>query len=119
MYDQALHRGRKHFCRYCLHASIPEEILKRHIKDCCKVNGKQTIKIPKKGEYIKFKNLKRKKKSPFMAYADFQSILVSEDNAKQNPNYSYTNKYKRHTACSYGYKLVCVDDKFGSLLSHT
>ena len=62
IYDQALHRGRKHFCRYCLHVSIPEEILKRHIKDCCKVNGKQTIKIPKKGEYINFKNLKRKKK---------------------------------------------------------
>ena len=54
-----------------------------------------------------------------MAYADFQSILVSEDNAKQNPNYSYTNKYKRHAACSYDYKLVCVDDTFSSLLSHT
>ena len=61
MYDHALHHGRKHFCRYCLHASIPEEILKCHIKDCCKVNGKQTIKIPKNGEYIKFKNLKSKK----------------------------------------------------------
>ena len=36
-----LHRGRKHFCRYCLHAFITEEILKRHIKDCFKINGKQ------------------------------------------------------------------------------
>ena len=25
---------------------------------------------------------------------------------------SYTNKYQKHVACSYGYKLVCVDDKF-------
>ena len=23
------------------------------------------------------------------------------------------NKYKKHVACSYGYKLVCVDDKLG------
>ena len=29
-----------------------EEILKTHIKDCFKVNGEQTIKIPQKGEYV-------------------------------------------------------------------
>ena len=22
------------------------------------------------------------------------------------------NKYQKHIACSYGYKLICVDDKF-------
>ena len=31
-----------------------------------------------------------------MIYADFESILVPEDNGKQNPNESYTNKCKRH-----------------------
>ena len=36
---------------------------------------------------------------------------MSEDNGKQNPNESYTNKYQKHVACSYGYKLVCVDGK--------
>ena len=46
-----------------------------------------------------------------MIYADFESILVPEDNGKQNPNESYTNKYQKHVACSYGYKLVCVNDK--------
>ena len=56
----SLHRGRKHFCRYQVHAFITEEILKRHIKDCFKINGKQTIKMPKKGEYVKFKNFERK-----------------------------------------------------------
>ena len=47
-----------------------------------------------------------------MIYADFESILVPEVNGKQNPNEPYTNKYKKRIACSYGYKLVCVDDKF-------
>ena len=37
---------------------------------------------------------------------------MPEDNLKQNPEESYTNKYQKHIACSYGYKLVCVDDKF-------
>ena len=37
---------------------------------------------------------------------------MPEDNGKQNQNKSYTSKYKKHVSCSYGYKLVCVDDKF-------
>ena len=42
-----------------------------------------------------------------MVYADFESTLVAEDN-KQNPDVSYMNKYQKHVACSYGYKLVRV-----------
>ena len=47
-----------------------------------------------------------------MIYAGFESMLVPEDNGMQNPDESYTNKYQKYVACSYGYKLVCVDDKF-------
>ena len=47
-----------------------------------------------------------------MIYADFESILVPEDNRKQNPDETYTNKSQKHVACTYSYKLVCVDDKF-------
>ena len=36
-----LHRGRKYFCFYCLEAFSAKQILKRHIKDCFKINGKQ------------------------------------------------------------------------------
>ena len=37
---------------------------------------------------------------------------MPEDNGTLNPNESYTNKYQKHVACSYGYKLVCVDGQF-------
>ena len=111
-YDHSLHRGRKHFGRHCLHAFITEEIFKCHIKDCFKINGKQRIIMPEKGEYVKVKNFERKVKSPFMVYAHFESILVPEDNGKQNPNKSYTSKYQKHIACKYGDELVCVEDKF-------
>ena len=60
MSDHSLHPGRKHFCRYCLQAFITEEILKCHIKDCFKFNGKQRIIMPKKGEFVKLKNYERK-----------------------------------------------------------
>ena len=97
MYDHSLHRGRKDFCR-CLHCFITEEILKHQIKNCFKINGKQTIKMFKKGKYVKFKNFERKIKSPFVIYMDFQSILVPENHVKQNLNDSYTNKYQKHVA---------------------
>ena len=47
MYDHSLNRGRKHFCRYCLHDFIIEKILKCHINDFFKRNGKQRICLRK------------------------------------------------------------------------
>ena len=90
MYDHTLHL---HFCLYSLQIFSTEKILKRHIKDCFEINSKQNNKIPKTGEYVKFKNYERKVKSPSIIHRDFERILVSEDNI-------------------YGYKLVCIDDRF-------
>ena len=54
-----------------------------------------------------------------MIYAEFESILVPKDNGKQNQKESYTNKYHKQIACSYGQILVCFDDKLVSLLRYT
>ena len=59
------------------------EILKSHVNDYFKINGKQMIKMPKISEYFRFKHYKRKIKSAFMIYADFERILVPKDNKKQ------------------------------------
>ena len=112
MYDHTLHCRRKRFCRYCLQAFSTEEILTSHIKDWFKINGKQRIIMSKKGEYVKFKNYERKIKSPFISYADFESILVLENNGKQNQEESYTNKYKNIMLAVMDVNLVCIDDKF-------
>ena len=61
MHDYTLHRGRKHYCCYCLQASSIEEISKRHIKNCFKIDNKQRIIMPKKGEFVKFKNYEKQK----------------------------------------------------------
>ena len=45
--------------------------------------------MPKKGEYIKLKYCERKIKPSFMICTDFESILIPEDNGKQNQNESY------------------------------
>ena len=63
MYDHTLYRKRNHFCLYYLKVFSTEEILKSHIKDCLKINEKQRIIMPKKGEFAKFKNYERKIKA--------------------------------------------------------
>ena len=45
-------------------------------KDCFNINDKQKILMSKNGEYVKLENYERKTKSPFIIYADFESILV-------------------------------------------
>ena len=40
MFDDTLHCERKLFCCYCSRPFCAVEILKRHIKDCFKINGK-------------------------------------------------------------------------------
>ena len=43
MYDHTLHQRLKRFCFYCLQTFSIKEVLKQHIKDCFKINGKQII----------------------------------------------------------------------------
>ena len=93
--------------------SLQYKISKRRIKKIAlkSILNKRII-MPKEDEYIKFKSYKRKIKSPFIIYAEFEKILVPKDNEKQNLEESCRNQYQKHIACSYGYKLICVDDKF-------
>ena len=46
-------------------------------------------------------------KSQFTIFTYFGSTLVPEDNRKENSEESYRNKYQKHVACSYTYKLMC------------
>ena len=69
------------------------EILIRTVNDWFEIKGKIMIKTPRKVEYVRFRNYERKTKLLFIIYADFESILVPQDNGRQNPDEYYMNKY--------------------------
>ena len=50
----------ENFCRYYLQAFSTEEILKHHIKDSFKINGKQRIIMPKKANMLSSKIMREK-----------------------------------------------------------
>ena len=47
MYNQTKHKYKKHFCMYCLQCFSSERILANHVNNCLKINGAQTINMPK------------------------------------------------------------------------
>ena len=51
--------------------------------------------MPKKGEYVKCKNYERGR-SLFIIYADFESILVPENNGKQNSEFIENKIHKKY-----------------------
>ena len=47
-----------------------------------------------------------------MIYGDFECPLILTDNIDFGPN---IKKYPDHIVCSYGYKMICVDDRHSKL----
>ena len=113
MYNQTKHKGKKHFCMYCLQCFSSERVLNNHKVDCIEINGEQAIKMPEPGSTIAFKNYRKQLPAPFVIYADFEAITEKIQGCQPDSNKSYTEQYQKHTACGYGYKVVCCyDDKF-------
>ena len=77
-----------------------------HKEVCLNINGAQSVRLEK--GTIEFKNYYKQIPVPFRVYADF------ECNVKIVEGYegSYSKKYQNHIACSFAYKLVCVDNEF-------
>ena len=114
MFRQTKYEGRKHFCRYCLQCFSKDDVLQKHIPNCLVINEEQGIKMPEKGESIKFKNCSNQLSVPFVIYCDIEALLVKTDSIKSyDSSESFTEEYQNHVDCGYAYKVVCCyDDKY-------
>ena len=113
MYNKTKHQHRKHFCMFCLQCFSTDEILAKHKSNCMIINGEQTITMPEEGSTVQFQNYHKQTPAPFVIYADFEAITEKVSGCQPDGVKSYTDKYQKHTGCSYGYKVVsCCDDKY-------
>ena len=113
MYNKTKHQHRKHFCMFCLQCFSTDEILAKHKSNCMIINGEQAIRMPKEGSTVQFQNYHKQMPAPFVIYADFEAITEKVSGCQPDGVKSYTDKYQKHTGCSYGYKVVsCCDDKY-------
>ena len=124
MYNFTKHKGKKHFCRHCLQCFYSNESLAKHRVNCIAINGVQAIKMPEKytdkngverSPCVYFKNHHKSLPVPFCIVADFEAntekVADLEANTEKSDSKSYTEKYQKHTACSFGYKVVCHYDQ--------
>ena len=62
--------------------------------------------MPKEGSFISFKNFHRSIKVPFVVYADFEAFTEEVSSCKPNEEFSFTQKYQKHTLSGFCYKIV-------------
>lgn len=97
-------------CKRCLLHFGREDLLTKH-KEYCMEHDAVKIMMPNEGDTITFKDFNRSMKVPFVAYADFECMLVPIDTCTPTKQRSYTNKYQHHEAMSYCLYLVHTDGK--------
>ncbi|CAG9836230.1 unnamed protein product [Diabrotica balteata] len=93
---------KKIICDRCLNYFTNQERLNKHLILCEKMNDYKIV-IPE-NKIIKFKNFIYKQRTPFIIYADFESMLEPLDISVES------KKYQKHTAFSCGYFVKCEYD---------
>lgn len=109
-YTTANH-GKQEVCRKCLVRISSIEAAAKHRELCYSSVESQTKLItPIAGSKVQFKNWKKLQKSPYIVYADFESLIVPYQGAtpKQLPKTVLVNN---HQVCSYAFIIVRSDGK--------
>ena len=74
-------RHRKHFCQKCLNYFWSAEKLATH-KEFCSQQKLQRVKYSIPGEVEEFKSHSKRVRAPFIAYCDFEAMLVKDKGMK-------------------------------------
>ena len=103
------HHGKKTFADIVYSAFLAQKVFKYYVKKCLVINHTKVLLL-EEGEYVNFHNFKRLAKALFVSYGDFECVLIpSTYNIYFLRN---TKKYQYHIGCSYGYRLIYVDDRY-------
>ncbi|XP_077270952.1 uncharacterized protein LOC143902124 [Temnothorax americanus] len=101
------HHGQKYICDRCLHYFSSSDKLQSHTVDCRKVND-CAIKLPSEdNKWLFFKNHSRKKRLPFVVYADLECVLQKTQPETEHASYAY----QHHRVCSIAYYVQCSYDE--------
>ena len=113
--DRTNHNGAAFYCNFCFHGFVRQDLLDEHLP-YCKQHGAQKIELPdEENKWLRFENFRRQLKTPFVIYADFESITKKIIDPSIDSN---TKKYQEHEACGYAYKVVCEDSRYSKPIVH-
>ena len=78
----------------------------------CYKQRAQKIVFPEKEKTIKFKNIKRQLRVPFIIYADFECYTEKIANPANNPNKTNTTAYQYHVPSGFSYMVVSAKQDY-------
>ena len=101
------------YCRYCLQGFTSQRVLNNHLQFCSKKDA-QYVTYPRKGEddELKFTEVAKQVRVPFVIYADFETFCQTFDTCSPDPETSFTENQLKYEACGYGYQVVSLDAKY-------
>ena len=105
------HNGAQYYCYNCLHGFSTQDRLDKHMPLCYKQRA-QKIVFPEKEKTIKFKNIKRQLRVPFIIYADFECYTEKIANPANNPNKTNTTTYQHHVPSGFSYMVVSAKQDY-------
>lgn len=99
---------KKFFCDRCLNHFKNLYQLQSHVSNCYEMN-RCVIEMPPEDDcIIRFNNFKNQLQTPFIIYADIETLLKKPDN--QFCTSSSTKAYQQHEAYSIGLLFKCRYD---------
>lgn len=113
------HSHKKHLCDGCLQYFSTEGRLYMHQRnDCNQVYTQMptaTVRVDKFGKItprnkLKFENIEKQMKVPFVVYADFESVLKPLHTCVPNPEKKFTCETHKHKPHSFAYYIKCAFD---------
>ena len=112
MFNKTEHGEKKWFCTRCFQHFNSENVLHKHKESCLIIKDKQNVELS--GGYVSFKSYSRQMRVPFKIYADFECIFTKSKKSDKDikEDSSWSMKIQDHIPCGFGYKVVCIDDKF-------
>ncbi|KAF4532661.1 hypothetical protein B566_EDAN002896 [Ephemera danica] len=118
------HKGSVFVCKRCFtHYNEEEEKLIAH-RELCSQKDAVRIRMPeakveRNGQFTEpkaeFNRVQHQHKMPFVAYADFESILLSIQGADYNPAVSSTRATQLHEAMSFSVLIVSSIEDVGDV----
>ena len=114
------HEHKKYYCRNCMRGYNSEEALSKHWP-YCKEHSCVRVELPKEGAFLKFSNVERKMRVPFVIYADFESYIIPINTCCPDEKQSFTKQYQKHIPSSFCYYIKCFDESVykGKLVTYT
>lgn len=104
---------RKHtvyICDRCLlHFESPAR-LATHEEDCRSSTPVRLLMPAPPRDKLKFENIHKQSKCPFVVYADFESILLPIASTQPDPHAPWTQAYQRHEPYAIGLYVACDFD---------